>query len=321
MNDDTLIETNETVAPEQKSTQEVQEIMENETESKKPTKKVSAGVAAGIGVGAAAVGAAVAAVPFFAFAGDKEEHVIELQENEGGQEQHSNVDEHVPEVSDLSVATCVTDDMTPSEAFAAARAEVGPGGIYYYHGHAQGTYYENEWNSMSAEDKEDYWASVSHTHAEYVQEHPEVVANHHQTPQQEEIATQYTLDDIEDVNISLTLQVDANHNDKPDLVVDVDGDGVGDVVLLDVEMDEDGQVLSVADVRGGKYDLELDDEEEDENLNLENNDSLTSDDISEDEMDSSSEEVAYSPDYDYSANTDLDPNAFIDNSVDTLDMV
>ena len=320
MEDDTLVETNETMNSEQQPEQEVKEVVEKETEAKKSPKKISAGVAAGIGAAAGAVGAAAAAIPFFAFGGDTEEHIITPPSNDG---QDINSSEHVPEVSDLPVATGVTDDMSFSEAFDAARQEVGAGGIFYYHGHAYGTYYENEWNDMSEDDKSDYWASVYHTHAEYVQEHPEVASNHHQTPpKEEEIATQYTIDDIEDVDLSLTLQVDANHNDKPDLLIDVDGDGVGDVVLLDVEMDDEGRILSVADAREGKYKLDLDDEEDNETPAMEDNDEIIIDEMPNDEMvDVGDQEIAYNPDYDYSANTDLDPNAFIDNNVDTFDMV
>jgi len=319
MEDDTLVETNEKLNTEQQPEQAVQEITEKETEAQKSPKKISAGAAAGIGAAAGAAGAAAAAIPFFAFGGDTEERIITPPSNDG---QDINSGEHVPEVSDLPVATGVTDDMTFSEAFAAARQEVGAGGMFYYHGHAYGTYYENEWNNMSGDDKADYWASVHHTHAEYVHEHPEVVSIHRQTPPKEEIVTQYTLEDIQDANLSVTLQVDANHNDKPDLLVDVDDDGVGDVVLLDVEMDDEGRILSVADAREGKYELALDDEDDNETPEMEDNDQNIIDEMPNDEMvDAGDQEIAYNPDYDYSANTDLDPNAFIDNNMDTLDMV
>lgn len=305
MEDDTLVETNEAVNSEQ-------EVTENVKEPTKSTKKISARVAAGIGAGAAVVGAGAAAIPFIAFGREGGEPVNEDPQKEDPQ-QEEDVSEHVPVVSDLPVATSVTDDMSFSEAFAAAREEVGPGGIFYHHGHAYGTYYETEWNNMSADQKADYWASVNHTHAEYLHEHHNVIPHH------DEIATQYTLDDIEDVNLALTLQVDANHNDKPDLLVDVDGDGVGDVLLLDVEMDEDGRILSAADAREGKYELNLDDEDDTEDPVLEDDNHII---IPDEEMaDSGSQEIAYNPDYDYSANTDLDPNAFIDNNIDTVDLV
>lgn len=50
---------------------------------------------------------------------------------------------------DLTIATTVTDSMSFSQAFAAARAEVGAGGAFEWHGNVYSTYYVNEWNSMS----------------------------------------------------------------------------------------------------------------------------------------------------------------------------
>lgn len=63
----------------------------------------------------------------------------------------------------LSVASGVSDDMSFGEAFAAARQEVGPGGVFEWHGHAYGTYYESEWNSMTQEQRDDYFSHVSNT--------------------------------------------------------------------------------------------------------------------------------------------------------------
>lgn len=54
------------------------------------------------------------------------------------------------------VATGVSDDMSFSQAFAAARAEVGAGGAFEWHGRVYGTYYKNEWDGMSAQQRHDF---------------------------------------------------------------------------------------------------------------------------------------------------------------------
>ena len=51
--------------------------------------------------------------------------------------------------SQVPMATCVTDDMSINEAFAAARAELGPGGVFQSHGGTFSTYYANEWQALS----------------------------------------------------------------------------------------------------------------------------------------------------------------------------
>lgn len=59
-------------------------------------------------------------------------------------------------VGNLQIAEGVEDSMTFSQAFAAARAEVGPGGAFEWHGNVYGTYTADEWNSMSASEKAEF---------------------------------------------------------------------------------------------------------------------------------------------------------------------
>lgn len=65
---------------------------------------------------------------------------------------------HNPAWADDSVgiATSVSDDMSFSQAFAAARAEVGPGGAFEWHGGVYGTYTAAEWENMTPEEREEY---------------------------------------------------------------------------------------------------------------------------------------------------------------------
>lgn len=56
----------------------------------------------------------------------------------------------------VDIATAVSDDMTFSQAFAAARAEVGPGGAFEWHGNVYGTYTAEEWNNMTPEERDEY---------------------------------------------------------------------------------------------------------------------------------------------------------------------
>ena len=57
-------------------------------------------------------------------------------------------------------ATSVDDDMTFNEAFAAARAELGPGNVFMWEGSMYGTYLKEEWDSMTDDQKADYFESL-----------------------------------------------------------------------------------------------------------------------------------------------------------------
>lgn len=57
-------------------------------------------------------------------------------------------------------ATAVSDEMSFNDAFAVARGEVGPGGVFDWHGQHYNTYTAEEMKAMSDEQKNDFFASV-----------------------------------------------------------------------------------------------------------------------------------------------------------------
>lgn len=94
-----------------------------------------------------------------------EEEVVEPTDTPVSEETvaaaESNVTENEPVVSEFRVASNVDDNMTFGQAFAAARAEVGPGGMFKFNGQVYSTYYENEWDGMSMEEKTEYGSRVN----------------------------------------------------------------------------------------------------------------------------------------------------------------
>jgi hypothetical protein len=63
---------------------------------------------------------------------------------------------------DVAIAHNVTNDMTFDQAFATAREEVGPGGMFSWNNETYNTFYKEEWNGLSLEQKQDYLASVGY---------------------------------------------------------------------------------------------------------------------------------------------------------------
>ncbi|MEZ0607485.1 hypothetical protein ACAW74_03165 [Fibrella sp. WM1] len=62
-----------------------------------------------------------------------------------------------------AVATTVDDSMTFGEAFAAARAEVGPGGVFRWHGRPYNTFWQEEWADLSLAQRQEYAEQVLNT--------------------------------------------------------------------------------------------------------------------------------------------------------------
>lgn len=157
--------------------------------------------------------------------------------------------------TEILEAHSVTDDMSFSEAFATARAEVGPGGAFVWHGQVYGTYRgdDPEWQEMSDEARTEHSQEIlSQVHAvpyTPTENEPEIVP----APATEDSG------EIEDVNPVAETAEDANDIDvhilgvgavqAPDgsvaqvgvgtiddhaaVFADTDGDDVVDTVLID----------------------------------------------------------------------------------------
>ena len=164
---------------------------------------------------------------------------------------HNENEEH-PAWTDgnVAVATTVNDDMSFGEAFAAARAEVGSGGSFEWHGNVYSTYTAEEWNSMSAEEKEEYnnhfnWSNHTSTHNDSSDTVEAVAVSEENTaeaviaePDEPEIQVLGIVHDDESGANIAGVMVD----DQRVIMVDIDDDGTVDYLAMD--QNQDGQITS-----------------------------------------------------------------------------
>lgn len=141
---------------------------------------------------------------------------------------------------EVAIATTVTDDMSFSQAFAAARAEVGAGGAFEWHGNVYGTYLADEWNSMSPAEQQAY-----NNHFAWSQHHSTTTTTTAQTQHEDR-------PDIEEIRVdaSAETQVADNHasnethaTNDDDVALVVDDDTPEVVVLGVAEHEESGAVI------------------------------------------------------------------------------
>ena len=109
-------------------------------------KRVAIGGVTGILMGT--VGAAAATTAYQHFNNNEEN---DTNDTEGGSHTLEN---------GLQVAE-VDDSMSFSEAFNAAREEVGPGGVFHWHGGVYNTYSADEWSNMSVEERREFAEQVA----------------------------------------------------------------------------------------------------------------------------------------------------------------
>lgn len=211
-------------------------------------KASAAGLGTGIVLGSVS---SLAAAGRIAPEGETGEETPETETEEAGAAQ-SYADESI------SIAVGVNDEMSFSEAFAAARAEVGPGGAFEWRGNVYGTYTADEWNNMTADDRQEYFShfnwsnagSSSNNEAEASQdddievhtvEEPGSAAAGDQ--EVEVLGVAYDSDN----NANIAAMVVDGHDA---IMVDVDNDGVFDVMAVDADGDgqvSDNEMASVAE--------------------------------------------------------------------------
>lgn len=152
----------------------------------------------------------------------------------------------------------ISDDMSFSEAFAAGRAAAGgPGGVFSWRGNLYGTYYKDEWDAMSHEEKHLFAvkANTAARPADSIAQDDVSIADD-ATIQTEE--NEFSAED-EDVRIigfgdvdlpngqTVTIQ-ELEVNGQRVALIDVDQDGEPDIAMSDLnhnqQMDE-GEVIDL----------------------------------------------------------------------------
>ncbi len=170
----------------------------------------------------------------------------------------------------LPVADSVNDSMSFSEAFSAARAEVGPGGVFEWRGNVYNTYYAEEWNNMSEEDKSEF---VDHLSLTEIEDEPEpsgdvveiVVADdvdtnetievspvNEENPEPEVQVYGVYHDDEYDMNVGV-----ASIDDQEVLFIDADGDGEN-FEYMACDIDENGKIDEGEIVDISEYEMPVD---------------------------------------------------------------
>ena len=221
-------------------------------------KKVAVGAGSGILLGSAAT-LLSARAPLGHAEGENAE--------EEGSETH-------PEWTDgeVSVASSVSDDMSFSEAFTAARTEVGSGGVFEWHGNIYSTFTEDEWNGMTAEQRDEYgshfsWhsdnsstetASSTHSstssHSAHATDEVEV-SEVTQASHTEEVAVVDVDPEVEVLGVVHDEESGANIaglavDGQEVVLIDVNGDETFDVMGADVNGDQQLSQNEIVDISG-----------------------------------------------------------------------
>lgn len=154
---------------------------------------------------------------------------------------------------DLSVSSAgnVNDSMSFSQAFAAARAEVGPGGSFTWHGQVYGTYYQNEWDAMTPQQQQEFQMAAidNHSAANNTVEDPLYASKPTEAVEYDQ--PQYVDNYDDEVHVINMGEIEGDNdtsyqiaqfevNGNTALVIDTDQDMIYDVMHID--LNQDGEV-------------------------------------------------------------------------------
>lgn len=155
------------------------------------------------------------------------------------------------------------DNMSFREAFDAARAELGAGGVFRWHGNIYNTYTAEEWNAKTAKEQDDFAEQVgAEISAEDVDTDVSIVSNNNVNTNESAVSeqaaetTENADDDVRvlgygDVTLdngrTITVE-ELEVNGQRVAVIDVDQDGEADLAMTDLnnnqQMDE-GEVIDL----------------------------------------------------------------------------
>lgn len=138
-------------------------------------------------------------------------------------------------------------NMSFGEAFEAARAEVGPGGVFIWHGGIYNTYTADEWNNMTSQQKSDFAHQVNpevraHEVPTPTDAHPDVAVHQavEATPEQpsQDVEVQvvsHETSETPDADAEVHIIGYGEVQGHVAVGLDTDGDGQADVAIIDVD--------------------------------------------------------------------------------------
>lgn len=241
----------------------IEKLPKGNTAEGTPWKQVTLGGVAGVLMGAGLLYAGQVAAKVFS-SEDKSEDVTAPEQGNTS---------HTLE-NGLQVAA-VNDDLSFGEAFAQARAEVGPGGVFHWHGGIYNTYTAAEWDAMTVEQKNEFAQQVkpeigvdevstptdANTHViveHHVYHHVDGHStNDAQTSDDVQVASQQSSESDSDVHIvgygevqgHAAVGLDMNGDSQADVAI-IDVDDSGNISNPDVVVDRQGNMATIGELVG-----------------------------------------------------------------------
>lgn len=167
--------------------------------------------------------------------------------------------ETVSATDNMIVSVAVVDNsLSFGEAFAAARLQVGAGGVFEWRGNVYGTYYETEWDVMSDTEKQEWQRQALNTMvgeneqqaiATQEEEEPLLIATSEEVQADDEVKF-LGMGEVENEDGSVMTIAGLEMGGQNVVLLDVDNDGTFDIAAADKNANgyiDDNEYFEIAD--------------------------------------------------------------------------
>lgn len=151
----------------------------------------------------------------------------------------------------------VDDSASFAQAFADARAQVGPGGVFEWRGKVYGTYYKEEWDNMSTAERAEYQSRIDYDDVRQHDSHAQASIHHTTQPavtNDDEIRV-LGVETVQGPNGQPMTIAGLESDNEQALLVDIDNDGQFDVLLHDDNGDGQLQENEVYDISSANVEV------------------------------------------------------------------
>lgn len=151
----------------------------------------------------------------------------------------------------------VDDSASFAQAFADARSQVGPGGVFEWRGKVYGTYYKEEWDNMSRAERAEYQSKIDY---DDIRQHDgniqssSLPESHPDVPGDDEIRV-LGVETVQGPNGQLMTIAGLESDNDQALLVDIDNDGQFDILLHDDNGDGQLQENEVYDISSANVEV------------------------------------------------------------------
>lgn len=220
--------------------------------------------------GVIAAGAGIGAGIFSFYSMNDSDQTLQDQSGQTFDQSEELQNEEITLYTDKPVASILEGENSFAEAFKVARNEVGAGGWFIFNDKVYNTYYKEEWESLSVDERQDYLASIKPEQSpidDNIESEPDLASveiladdetSEESNPESElNSVTDSEIENVETVANEDTVELDSSPEISVDYITEISDQGDDEITESQIEVDlpEDNRIFEVSIEDQNEFDL------------------------------------------------------------------